>query len=81
MVKAYAINTVTICTKPGERSADGRTSKPAVLEDKPAGTVFDCPDDDYEAFEAAGAVRKPTKAELAEAPAAEVTKPVASTKV
>lgn len=71
MVKAYAINTVTICAKPGERGPDGKTVTPAVLEDKLPGSVFECSDEDFDAFEAAGAVRKPTRAELGEAKAAE----------
>lgn len=75
MAKAFAINTVTICTKPGERGPDGKTVTPAVLEDKLPGTIFDCSDEDFEIFEAAGAVRKPTRAEMAEFKAAESAKP------
>lgn len=73
MARAFALNTVNICTKPGERGPDGKTVKQAVIETKLPGAVFDCSEDDFAAFEAAGAVRRPTKAEEAEAKVADPT--------
>lgn len=80
MAKAFAINTVTVCVKPGERGPDGKTISAAVLEDKLPGTIFECDDEDYEAFEAAGAVRKPTKAELSEWKASDAAKKAVDSK-
>jgi hypothetical protein len=80
MTKAFAINTVTVCVKPGERGPDGKTISAAVLEDKLPGTIFECDDEDYEAFEALGAVRKPTRAELSEWKASDAAKKPAEIK-
>ena len=63
MPSAFAITSLHVCRKAGERK-DGKVSA-AEVEIVPAGQIADLSDDDFKAFEKAGAVRKPSKMDRA----------------
>jgi hypothetical protein len=68
MVQAFALNTIHVCREAGE-TKDGKVTKKPKIDVVAAGEITDLPQDQFDTFEAAGAVRKPTKAELAAASA------------
>ncbi|MCJ2080744.1 hypothetical protein [Methylobacterium sp. J-090] len=64
MPSAFAITSLHVCRKAGERK-DGKVVTAADIEIVPAGQITDLSDDDFKAFEKAGAVRKPSKVDRA----------------
>jgi len=64
-MKAFAINTVHVCRAPGEKSPEGKVTKPANIEVVPAGAVFDVDKAQFDDFKKLGAVRAATKADIA----------------
>lgn len=74
MVKAFALNAVHVASEPGKVSDDGKVVKVAKIVEHKPGAVFDLDEDSFEELEAEGAVRKATRAEIAEAPADPVRK-------
>ncbi|MGA0595403.1 hypothetical protein [Enterovirga sp. CN4-39] len=64
MAQAFAITTLHVCRKPAEMK-DGTVVKPPEIEVVPAGAITDLTDEDFEAFSAAGAARRPTKVDRA----------------
>lgn len=64
MPSAFAIRTLHVCRKAGEVK-DGKVVSAAEVEIVPAGQIADLSDDDFKAFEKAGAVRRPSKMDRA----------------
>nr|USU31110.1 hypothetical protein NG677_17430 [Methylobacterium sp. OTU13CASTA1] len=64
MPSAFAITSLHVCRKAGERK-DGKVIAAADIEIVPAGQITELSDDDFKAFEKAGAVRKPSKVDRA----------------
>lgn len=65
MAQAFAITTLHVCRKKPTMSPEGRVLTPPEIEVVPAGSIVDVSDDDFKAFEKAGAVRRPTKVDRA----------------
>lgn len=64
MPSAFAITSLHVCRKAGEKK-DGKMVSAAEVEIVLAGQITDLSDDDFKAFEKAGAVRKPSKMDRA----------------
>lgn len=64
MAHAFAITTLHVCRKPAEMK-DGQLVTAPEIEVVPAGKITDLSEKDFDAFAAAGAVRRPTKMDRA----------------
>jgi hypothetical protein len=64
MVQALALNTIHVCREPGERK-DGKVTKKPVIDIVEAGKIVDLSQEQFDEFEAGGAVRKATKVDQA----------------
>jgi hypothetical protein len=60
MVQALALNTIHVCREPGE-TKDGKVTKRPVITVVEAGKMVDLSQEQFDEFEAHGAVRKATK--------------------
>ena len=63
MVKAVALSTVHVCKQPGEKNAEGRVTKKAVVDVVRPGQIFEADEKSFKELEASGSVRTATRAD------------------